>query len=301
MARATTSYVQDYGSVTQYKNYYQPLSTILNTVLNRTTDTGQVNWGTIPSEPTVVRDYEIFSLGGPLAGSAPLYLRVDYLGNNFGGLSVATGTSTNGAGVLGGLTVATQKLHQMNISGPYTLYAWAASDGESYVTFSYALDPAASGLDGVGTFVIERSRDIDGTANAAGYHVWRWQAISGGSTTYLGAWSRVYAAQTQPVVQDWNVNVFVPDLQNVGGAFRGTTSYAFPTTTYAGITPGGASKALMFAFAPDFPRGTPVTVTHYGQQMSFLPFADSVVVQTPTMTALNTPGGKNLSPLIRWD
>lgn len=302
MARATTTFIQNVNTIAAYKAYYQPLSTILNTALTRTADTGQVNWGTISSEPLTVRDYEIFSLAGPLAGSAPLYIRIDYRGGNSGAVSVATGTTTDGAGNLGGLTVASYPLHSQVINPiAAPLYAWAASDGQTYLTFSYALDPAAVGVDGVGTVVIERTRDADGTANAAGYHVWRWSATAPSTTAYTGAWSRVYAAQSQPSVQDWNINLFVPDLVNVGSAFRGTTSYAFPAMTYAGLTPGGASQALMFAFPADFPRGTPVSVTHYGLPMTFLPFADSVANVAPTMTNVNTSATKTLSPLIRWD
>jgi len=156
-------------------------------------------------------------------------------------------------------------------------------------------------LDGVGMTIIERTRDVDGTANASGFHVWRWYASSTVATTSWGSWSRVYAAQSQTATPDYGTGVFVPDLRNIGSAYRGTTAYAFPAMTYAGITPGGASQAVMFAFPNDFPRGNPITVTHYGQSMTFVPLADAVTSPTPYMNTQTGPAVKDLSPMIRWD
>jgi hypothetical protein len=302
MARATSAYTHGYNSLAAYKAMFQPISTALNTALPRTADTGQVNWAAVATEPTVVRDYEIFSLGGPLAGAAPIFIRSDYKGGGGGNVTVTVGTTTDGAGNLGGLTVPALPLNTMalSIANPNT-YLWAASDGQNYLTFHYGLDPAAANVDGVGILVVERTRDPDGTPNANGFHVWRWQQSAAATTVFNGGWSRVYGAQTQTSVVDYNINLFLPDLQNVNSGFRGTTSYAFPVMTYAGLIPGGASQALMFGFGADFPRGTPITLNHYGQNMTFVAMADAINTSAPVMTTAAAAGVKTVSPLIRWD
>jgi hypothetical protein len=303
MSRATTTYAQGYGTPAAYKAQYQPLSQVLNTALPRsTTESGQVNWGTVTTEPTVTRDFEVFALGGPLAATAPLYVRVDYRGGANGFVAVAAGTSTDGAGNLGGLTVTSQPLYNdtvTNLVAPQS--AWAASDGETYLTFVYALDPNLATPDGIGAFVVERTRDPDGTPNGSGFHVYRWQVTAPTATTFLGSWSRVYAAAQQPYYTDYDPHVFLPDAYNLSSTFKGTTSYAFPAMTYAGIVPGGASKALLFAFATDFPRGTPVTVQHYNSAMTFVPTAGAVSTNIPVMNNAGAGAVKGLSPMFRWD
>lgn len=301
MARGTVLYQQAYGNVTAYKNLYGLLSGILTTALPRTADTGQVNWGAVATEPTAVRDFEIFSLGGPLAGVAPIFVRFDYKGGSGGTVTVTVGTATDGAGALSGLTVAALPLQGHSISNVANLTAWAASDRETYLVFAFALDVVAAGSDGVGMIVVERTRDPDGTANGAGFHVWRWQATNGAVTDFAGGWSKVYAAGTQPVAVDWNPAAYIPDHNNLASAFKGSTSYCFPAITYAGFVPGGASQALMWGLPGDFPRGTAITVTHYGQPMTYVPMGDAVKTKAATMSSVSAPVVKDLVPLIRWD
>lgn len=302
MARGTTTYTQAYGSLVNYKNLYQSLSTVLNQAATRTADTGQVNWATIATEPSTVRDYEVFALGGPLQSTAPVFLRIDYQGASVAGAGayITVGTTTDGAGNLGGLTVAKQGLQNHTITNTLNLSAWAACDG-SYFTFLYALDPVAAGTDGVGMFVVERTRDLTGAATANGFHVWRWYATTAAATAYLGGWSRTFASAAQTANTDYNFGVTVPDAFNATTSLDNNIGYAYPAYTYTPLAPGGASKALLFAFPNDFPRGQSVTVTHYGEAMTFVPLADSVTTGIPVMSAAATGALKSLSPMIRFD
>ena len=84
-------------------------------------------------------------------------------------------------------------------------------------------------------------------------------------------------------------------------AYKGTTAYAFPALTYWQYIPGGASQALMWSYPGDYPRGTPVSVTHYGQQMNFLPIGDAVTNNNAIMNQSGSAISKVLTPMIRYD
>lgn len=302
MARGTTVYTQAVGSLANYKALYQNLSVILNQASPRTADTGQVNWAGIATESTVIRDYEIFALGGSLQATAPVYIRVDYVGSSSGYAQVTVGTATDGAGNLSGLTVAAFKLQVHAITNQANLSAWAASDGSSYFTFHYALDPVATGTDGLGIFVVERTRDLTGAPTAAGFHVWRWQANTATTTVGFGGQYRVFGAGSQPVNPDYTFGTFVPDIFNTTTGLVGSTAYCWPAFTYTPLSPGGASKALLFGYPPDFPRGQAITVNHYGEAQTYVSLGDSVSNVFPSV---NNSGAvvstKTLMPLIRWD
>lgn len=305
MARGTTIFNQvAAGNVTTYKAQYQALSVILNQASVRTSDTGQVNWAAVSTESGTVRDYEIFALGGALQATAPVFLRFDYVGSNSAsvtGLHLTVGTTTDGAGNLGGITVAKWVLLS-TVHTATNQYAWAASDGESYFTFLYALDPTQSGVEGIGMFVVERTRDAAGQPTGAGFHVWRWQGTTTtGATNYLGGWSKTFGAGTQPANVDYNLGVNIPDPYNTNNAFVGTTSRAFPAYTYTPPFIKGASKALLFCYPGELPRGKPVTVDHYGEAMTFVPLGDAVTNNIPVMNNAGGAAVRALSPLIRWD
>ena len=306
MARGSTAYTWGTGAA-NYKACYQAISGVINQALTKTGDTGQVNWATVSTEPNMAyRDYEIFALGGPLQATAPIFLRFDYVGGTGGGasgVSLTVGTTTDGAGNLGGLLVARTLFQNHVLATSANQWCWAASDQASYFTFLYALDPAATGTDGVGMAVIERTRDPDGTATAAGFHAWRWQASAVATTVPLGGWSKTFGAGSQPAAADFNYNVMTPDLFNLSsGAVAGGIFYAFPAHTYTPpFTMKGASKALMFSFPVDFPRGVATPITHYGEAMTFLPLADALTPYVPVVNGSGTGTSKLMSALIRWD
>lgn len=302
MARGTATYVQQQGSLAAYKAWAQTMSTMLNQALVRTADTGQVNWAAIATEPVGTRDYEVFALGGTLQATAPIFIRFDYIGGASAGPFVTVGTTTDGAGNIGGLTVPYFDFLPFTSTYWSTTYSmWAASDRESYFTFLFCLDVAAAGADGVGMIVVERIRDVSGAPTATGFHAWRWQANTGALTAFQGGWQKLYGVSPQPVSADFNMGVFVPDIFNTNTALVDTTAYAYPAYTNTPLSPGGASKALMFAYPGEFPRGQAVTVTHYGEPQTFVSLGDSVTNAIPLLNQSNAAATRNLAPLIRWD
>lgn len=305
MARSSAIYYQAYNGLTIYKAWVQPISTALNAVATRTADTGQVNWATIPNEPTVVRDYEIFAMGGPLQATAPIFIRVDYTGGTAGNIAVTVGTTTDGAGNLGGLLVAKQLLQNYPVtlnSSTIPQWVWTAHDTDgSYFTFTHNLDPSASGPDGAAIVVVERTRDNAGAATGAGFHVWRWWGFNTTQPSYIGCWTKTFGAAQQTPNADMVPVAMFPDFWNTNTAYISPTSYAYPVYTYTVPLVKGASKALLFSYPYDFPRGQPATVPHYGEQMTFIPMSDAVPTPFPVYNTSGTLNNKNMSPLIRWD
>jgi hypothetical protein len=302
MARSSAIYTQVVG-YPAYRNWAKPISDALNATATRTTDTGQVNWATVTTEPAggAVRDFEVFAIGGSLQATAPIYLRFDYQGSSTttGGIYITVGTTTDGAGNLGGLTVA--KMQLQAALGGTNQYAWASCDSDSYFTFAYNLDPGGTGNDAVGVVVVERTRTLPGAASGAGFHVWRWTGGATSITTYQGGWSKTFGATSQPQNANYNLDVLAPELFNTNTAYVGGTSYAYPVYTYTAPFAKGASKALLLAFQYDFPRGQPVTLTHYGEPMTFISMSDAVTMPLPTLNNAGAAATKTISPLIRWD
>jgi hypothetical protein len=306
VARGAFTYQQYANSLAAYKNCYQTISNAINLAGVKTADTGQVNWASVATEPTGFRDYEVFALGGPLQATAPIFIRFDYVGGSSapGGVHVTVGTTTDGAGNLGGLLIARLALQTHVINTSTTHWVWAASDQGSYFTFQYALDPAATGSDGVGIFILERTRNADGAANGNGFTCWRWQANALTNCVYQGQAGKMFGAGPQPANADFNTCVLIPDLQNnyVTSATGGVT-YAFPVHTYTPPSKvGGPSKALLLAYRGDFPRGQQVTVNHYGEDMTFIPLADAVNHPVPYMVGTYySDSYRDMAPLLRWD
>lgn len=290
------------GSLANYKNTYQPMSTIMNQALARNSDTGQVNWATIPTESSGVRDYEIFAFTGSLQATAPIFIRVDYQGGGSGSVHTTVGTTTDGAGNLGGLTVAKLAMNVVGVdSYMNNKMAYAASDGTSYWTFHYCLDPVASGADGMGAVVVERTRDNSGNATGDGFHVWRWQRNTNQfTTTFQGGFSRMFGVGPQPTV-NYNCGINVPDPVNTNAAFVGLSAMAFPAYTYWTPKMLGASQALLFCYPNDFPRAKQVTVNHYGVPQSYVSLATAVPHLLPEMNSATGATTRTLSPMIRWD
>lgn len=302
MARGSATYTQSQGSPAAYKAWGQAISGILNQASPRTADTGQVNWASVVAEPSTVRDFEVFPMGGPLQATAPIFLRFDYQGSASGGLFLTVGTSTDGAGNLGGLLVPKVGL-QNGIPGVWSnVWGWASSDNASYFTLLYNMDPLTTGAKGQGMCVIERTRDLAGDPTGAGFHVWRWQAASTTATWYLGGWTKVFGAQSQSPAVDFNFASLLPDLVNTASAFVGNVSYAFPAYTAVPPFAKGASKALMFGFPNDWPRGQSIAVDHYGEAMTFVSVGDAMRNAFPVMTDKDTTTAvKYLAPIMRWD
>jgi hypothetical protein len=303
VTRATGTITRSYNTVAAYKAYYQPISAALNAVLTRSNDTGQVNWAAVTTEPAVTRDYEVFTLTDPTpGGAAPLYMRFDYMGGTTtNSLRLTVGTTTDGAGNLGGLTVPIFDVHRFNPTGGEQRPVYASSDG-SYLSLMYGLNAAGTGTDGVGAVVVERTRNADGSPNGLGFSVIRWRGNGAQASEFLGVVNRVYGATSQPA-DDWTIPCLIPNARLSNSFFSGNTAYAFPTFTWAGGAPQGASKALLIGIDTDFPRGSEIALPHYGGPTRWMPVGSAILAPVPVVATGGTTAAVHTrtAPIFRWD
>lgn len=305
MTKSTASYVSSQtANGTAYLGFQGVLSAQLNAVLTKTADSGQIS--TFNQTPVAtVRDYEVFRFSDSLQATAPIFIKVNWAMDptTYTFMNVTVGTSTNGAGTLGGVSVGPLALFGYNPTSGATRYVYASSDGSQLVFVSNLQAQAATSGDQLSAIVIERTRDADGTPNASGYMIYHWKSLGEGPAVGFNSYQATYGrfndinAQQPGIAYDYGV--MVPNIANVTSGLSGTTAYAFPVYGYiTQIT--GASKALMLGFANDFPKETVVGLTHYGTTMNFLPLPQVGAV-VPYMSTATATAQRTMSPLLRWE
>jgi hypothetical protein len=139
--------------------------------LVNTSDTGQINLSTVtmPIAINTSAGYEIWRLNDTLQATVPYFFKIEYgTGNPIDrpSLWVTTGSTTNGAGTLGG-QLGTRRQSTGNSSKPAgaTLPIYASGDTSRFA-LSFNADAAASSYPG--WIICERTRDATGVYTADG-------------------------------------------------------------------------------------------------------------------------------------
>jgi|SRR5579862_3083457 len=111
MSTQNSALVRDNSTLANFKSWASTISAFFTTAgWSKSSDTGQVNWSTIGSVPTVgTYVYEIWTPGD---GLTAFYLKVEYgtgsaSSNTAPAIRLSIGTSTNGAGTLTGFVTST--------------------------------------------------------------------------------------------------------------------------------------------------------------------------------------------------
>lgn len=309
MARATTTHTWAGAGVAFYKAAVVPLSDMLNSVHTRTNDTGQVVWTAVAAPPaaSTVRDYEVFQFSDGLQATAPIFIRVDYMYSTSSPLMrITVGTSTDGAGNLGGAVAGPFSIYSFTTGASGTLSGYTADLDGSMFMFVHGLNPAVTAVDQWGGVVVERIRNLDGTPSGDGFMVYRWDTSGTGASAagvFSGQYSRTFDGAAQPGPEN-TPTVLLPALNTTSSMFSGNTSYAFPYYGYTGPRLRGASQAVLLGYATDFPRCSEISLTHYGAPAKFLALGTAANSYLPIWTANQptTPLVKQgLSPLFRWE
>lgn len=313
MARAMTSHQwNESNTVAPYLANRRPISDMLNSLLVKTADTGQVNWATITTVPPLsptLRDFEVFRLDDALQATAPIFIRVDYTNfqngvERFASMQFTVGTATDGAGNLRGVTTPPMVC---NASFPNRasegMNAYASTDGAQLVFFWGLIPPhllpRSPNFDSWSGVVIERFRDADGTANAEGYTAWLFDSTGVGSTTaglLRGQYSRVFAGGRSDAL---SLMTMMPVAE--ASYFGDNSSYAAAVHHFG---PGlrGPSQAWLVGFNGDFPRATEVTLPHSGRQSTFMSIGSAGTMALPYASSATQPLMKyEFAPLLRWE
>lgn len=327
MSRAVGQYITysnspTTGSVGVYQSLFGPISQCLRAVAPRTSDVGQTNPATLN---TATSSMEVFAFSDALQATKPIFVRLDYNVTSTPTISFNIGTISNGSGGLTGITTAQTTLLSNQTTGYASGVArsvYAASGDGSFLTLLLNIQTTAVNNlpDALAGFVIERTRDADGTPNGNGFTIWRWSntADTGASATtsyFAGVQSRIYDTSgnvTQPNSTSWDINAVVPNYANASATapttYANDIAQAYPVFTYAGPQPQGASKALAVAYAADVPRAGVVSMTQYGTPGTWLAMGTSSLNLIPYMTSAtaNAATTRNsqytaLSPVFRWE
>lgn len=186
MATLSTVAVRDNSTLTNFKQWSQVISNFMATAgWIQTTDTGQVNWGTIASVPTAGNYvYEIWKPGDALA---TFFFKIEYGtrgGTTTPGIRLSLGTSTNGAGTLSGLIVGPFISPNANYSVNSTVTQFncylSGATGRMGVAM-WVNDSAVGGNPGGLFFVVARSKNSSGSNTSV--HV---TLVTGGGSTNAG-------------------------------------------------------------------------------------------------------------------
>ena len=266
--------------------------------LVQTTDTGQINWSTVlkPTTSSQSRGYEIWRFSDSLQSTRPVFVRVDYgsaqYATNTPGLYLSIGTATDGAGLL--LSTASMPNSTLwspgNPALPFSIaqsgpvffgngndYStttsnplYVASDGGSSVMVAGWYNAAGSAYPTQtgGCFLVERTRDPDGTPNGDGLLVLRHSATATPYTVFhmlgkaLSFWGGAGGVGA-PVLHGGKQGI-----APVSGLV-GSTLNTYPVFT--GVSPqmNGPSKHLVAVYSGDQSVNTQFDVTVYNTSMTF--------------------------------
>lgn len=293
--------------------------------LTKTSDNGQVVFGTTPATATLGMVYEVYAFSDALQATKPVFIRVDYVGSTAYEVYLTVGTGTDGNGTITGQWLTQWPLGSNGPTGNaqtsgLVRYLYTSGDG-SYVTLLSNLSGstgAATAVDNMGAVVIERTRDIDGTANGNGVNIYRWRAFfdnyqptGTNLSTWQGSVSRSHDTTLTAYGPEVEFNALLPNKSQVTSYVYNGTAMAYPVYGYlADGRVQGASKALMLGFVTDWPQmKTSVNVSHYGATMQFLtpgaysPLSTSYAIPPTGWSSAITYGGRGfvLCPLFRWE
>jgi hypothetical protein len=245
--------------------------------LTQTADTGQINTGTVNksgSTSTAV-GYAIFRFNDTLQSSSPIYLRLDF--GNGSALSnpavwLTVGTSTNGAGVLGGVVVTQCACfvdQAPNSTSTTYLSRFVYNPTYGFLAMAWKIGSNANGVySAMGGFIIGRSNDATGAATAdAAFVITNSSTTSGNASggylqciSFLNSALYPMSSGTPAWASDWQYLPFYQELSTtslIGTNIQvGMTFYTTPNIEL--------SDHMAIAYLADIPVSTTVSMTLVG-------------------------------------
>lgn len=249
--------------------------------LTQTADTGQIDLVAGTFTPTINTSggYEIFYLNDSLHATKPVYVKIEYGWGNADTANpqvwLTIGSGSNGSGTLtGNLSSRRAALAGQGTawgsSTVHMCYANGATADSAVVWAGWWGGASYAGTLGGGLFIIERSRDADGTPNANGVYITTAGCGEGGTTTDCLRFTPsglTHAATSR-------TGLLLPTWSNIAGSTTGIVgadTYFCPVYTGAyGQSLGAPSKYLLGYNAGDVSRGVQQSVSLYGVSKTYL-------------------------------
>lgn len=185
MATSTQSLITSVTTDQGFRDFCTGVSTGLQAAgLTQTSDTGQINLSTVtkPATTNTSGGYQIYRFSDALQSTHPVFIRVEYAtaaSASSCSLNISTGTSTNGAGVLGGQT-STQVVMR-NLGSVSTANFYFSGDGSRIaMAGGFNVAGAANNM----MWCVERLRNSSGANTADGHYLFVNAPSQSSATTY---------------------------------------------------------------------------------------------------------------------
>lgn len=202
MAKSSGFMIMQNRTQAQFQDWIQQFEAALaGGGLVQTLDTGQINSATV-AVPTVANQfmgYQIWRLNDTIQAERPVFIKIEYGSgvNQFAGnVRVTVGTSTNGAGVLGGMATGAPTMQMSPQLVETQAQPWYSYGDLSSFSMAFGTSRADLGWR-PSFFTIERTRDTTGVPNSDGWVFfttqgfgWNTGSASYGDTNcYLGSYT----------------------------------------------------------------------------------------------------------------
>lgn len=260
----------DNATLANFKNWAQAISTAFSSSgWTQTSDTGQVNWSTVTLPTSGNFVYEIWQPGDALqTGSTKLYVKIKY-GTSSGSpagprIQVQLSTATDGSGNPTGLTSSNFELGTSSMTGggsvvTYDCYFSGDTDRIGVLMWRSYSAPAPMG------FVIERTKNTDGTNSSDGVTIVPVAASGSGST--LSQVTIVFGVAT--AIQNSSRSfTALTDFNNASGAFNNNIPITPVFPTYGKY--GNPMTEIALVHNQDVSEGCQFTSTLYGATRTYI-------------------------------
>jgi hypothetical protein len=326
MTKASASYVTNgtTADAASYRGWGGPISGAISSVLARTNATGQVNWSTVaaPAAGATTRDYEVYAFTDALQATKPVFIRLNWAGYYsatpvYPSLGFVVGTASDAAGTITGNTATGQIIAYSAAPTSQTRLCYASSDGSQLIlvtqSFGPATVPTTNNYEQLGTLVVERTRDADGTPNGNGFMVWYWLATQESATVVTNNWSRLLLRSFDGVVTSGSTNgvafdmpVFMPGIGSSGNGpksqYVGNNTLIWPAYTYTDASQvTGPSRAVALHHSSDVARLGIVPMTLGASTLQMMSIGSTNPVNISYSTTQTASSLFTMTPMVRME
>lgn len=295
MATSTGNFVCDNSSLANFKSWAQAISNAFSAFgWTQTTDTGQVNWGTIASVPSSTFVYEVWKAADALASTMPIFVKVQYgFSSTSPRFQITVGTGSDGAGNITSQVISSAPWAasgNLTNQGASTFPCYFSGSAGEFRALMWSVSTSTPNI--TAFFTIERSKD--GSGNNTASYVTVTAAGSGASS--------ISNQQTVTASAAANRETGIVALAGTNGSNTGAalgTVAALPVFPLLGLV-GNPMLGLMVAFASDVAANSTCTVASmYGSTHTYIAFNPGGLLSN-ALGARNI-NGATMAGLMRYE
>lgn len=258
MTTSNPSIVFEHTSDATFRTWGLAVSTALQAVATKTTDTGQIDFATaLRPAVNVAAGYDMYRFSDALQATRPIFIKVEYgtsTSATVPAMSITVGTSTNGAGTINSTLATTRR--QLNFSsGPSASNPAYFAGGSNWLNFTVPFSFGAFFW-----FSVSRTLDASGAATSDG-------ALAQGGVSSVSQSDSWLSFNSQTVLTASTSNYLLGSCW-LTTAFGSDVFYA---QRYAMLPQFCYDLALMAAFPADVTNLVPIAITNLGSSHTYLP------------------------------